>query len=163
MRKMDESLPAYMGRLNSNSNAQSAKNIIEIGAGLGRLSLALRENGVDIYPTDISPKNNDIEKLSADEALVKYNPEIVVGAWLPYDGNIEIKILNHKSTEYFLYICQVSNGISGNERIWSDRKWEVIPLSEANNYSLCRYDFLSPNGEIVKHSESFLFKKKTSV
>lgn len=139
-----------------------SNKIIEIGAGSGLLSLGLQRHKTDILPTDIKPKSKFVEKLSAIEALQKYKPAIVVGAWLPFDANIELEILGYESVKYFFYICQFVNGIAGNEKTWRSSGWDIRPLLDADKFSISRYDFINPKGEIVKHSKTFLFKKKIS-
>ncbi len=136
--------------------------IIEIGAGSGLLCRELQRHKADILPTDVKPKSKFVEKLSAVEALEKYKPAIVVGAWLPFDANIELKILSYESVKYFFYICQSVNGIAGNEKIWRISGWDVYSLQDADKFSISRYDFTNHEGEIVKHSKTFLFRKKIS-
>ncbi len=137
----------------------STKKIIEVAAGSGVLSSGLRENGIDVLPTDINPPNEKVKKFSAEEVLRKYKPEIVIACWLPIDSNIELKILTTKSVRYFLYVCQSVNGAAGNERIWSAQDWEVTPLPEADKFSLSRYDFVDVSGNIIRHSKTFMLKK----
>lgn len=71
-------------------------NILEVGAGDGRLSHLLNEeiekhdlkNKASVMPVDsgewrkIKPKFR-VEKLSTEEALTKYKPQIVISSWMP--------------------------------------------------------------------------------
>lgn len=159
LKKIDQSLYRNSYRLDPVNGSASAKRIIEIGAGRGRLSHGLQNKGISIFSTDPEAGNKDVRQLSAAEALQKYNPEVVIGAWLPVDAGIEAMVLDYPTVKYFLYICQVFNGAVGSEKIWQTNKWEITSLPEADKYSLSRYDFTDILGKIVKHSRTLLLKK----
>ena len=92
--------------------------IVEVCAGDGKLSYHLRKKGIEVIATDdysfgISNDETLVEKLSSYEALKKYNPEIVIGAWLPYKAvEMGLGVIDFPSVKYFFDIGEGAGGAS---------------------------------------------------
>ena len=71
-------------------------NLVEIGAGTGKLSYWLRQYGIPIHATDKTPaykrkdsnsdSSKEVEELDCLEALDRYDPEFVLTSWLDSDA-----------------------------------------------------------------------------
>ncbi|MCR8453857.1 MAG: hypothetical protein NDP13_02590 [Crenarchaeota archaeon] len=82
---------------------------LEVCAGSGKLSYWLKKFGVDIIATDdyswkLRRSRFNVEKLSIEEALEKYNPRTVLGSWIPANEKHGESILSFSSVEYFIDI-----------------------------------------------------------
>ncbi len=82
---------------------------VEVCAGRGKLSFWLRRLGVDIIATDdyswkLWGKRFCVERLSIEEALEKYNPQTVLGSWIPANEKYGVEILCFPSVRYFIDI-----------------------------------------------------------
>lgn len=79
------------------------KRCLEIMSGLGTLTKALQDEGVDIIATDnyTWPWRNvdtdkywcDIENIECIEAIEKYKPDVVIMSWCPHESNAGYKAL----------------------------------------------------------------------
>ena len=93
---------------------------IEIGAGDGTLARFLAEKGIRIYATDDYSWSHNIEypetveKLSAKQALSKYQPHAVICAWPPPGNNFEQKIFSTRSVEIYIVIGSRYRFAGGN-------------------------------------------------
>ena len=103
-------------------------NIVEIAAGNGKLSYWLNKYGIKVSATDIRPKSNEAEEMSALEALRKYKPKLVIASWLPPTSEIGKKILDFESVEAFIYIENNHGGHSVVDR--SARNSERLDTEE---------------------------------
>ncbi|MBI5389821.1 hypothetical protein HZB01_05585 [Candidatus Woesearchaeota archaeon] len=81
---------------------------VEICAGRGKLSYWLSQRGlpivaVDNYSWDNVPRESHVVEASHQEALNRYNPELVV-ACFPYDIPIPIDVVTHPSVRHFIHL-----------------------------------------------------------
>lgn len=92
--------------------------IVEVCAGNGKLAAHLREKGLNVIATDnyaapMERDNNVVERLSHRQALRKYNPQVVLGSWLPYRSAVGNQVLAHPSINCFFYIGETDTGCTG--------------------------------------------------
>jgi len=128
--------------------------IVEICAGDGKLSHQLRKRGVDIKPTDDYSgrlsKEGLVERLSHKRALEKYEPRVVLAAWIPHQV-IRFDVLDYPTVRYFIDI---------GESTWMPcgicDKWDRIYLENLDEYSICRLDYIGG----IYHSHVSLFSRK---
>jgi len=108
--------------------------ILEIGAGNGRLSHLLRRaldekapKRAKIVATDLFADkiktNFPVENLGYDEALKKYQPDIVICSWMPFDKDFSQDIRSTDSVKEYILIGEDDHGCCG-------KKWETWGLPE---------------------------------
>ena len=109
------------------------KKTLEIAAGDGTLKRFLRNEGVDIVATDnyswdsfVTYNTDDVENMSAVDALKKYNPEIVICSWAPPVNNFEKVVFETESVKKYIVIGSKHKFASGN--------WDSY--MEQSNFSL---------------------------
>jgi len=154
---------------------------IEICAGDGLLGRALRLRGIPVKSTDaklskdkgnmnkageardfVSPEREEVETLSVRDALDKYDPDLVIGCWVPIDADLDLQVMRHPTVRRYIYIGQELNGILGPDAIWREPGWDSAPIPDLDRYSLCRSDYFGgSSGDIlVQHGKSVLFTRR---
>lgn len=102
------------------------KIILDPLAGVGHMTLALREAGVKTIATDDHswPGSNNFEKLDALDSIRKYGEliDFVLLSWPPYMSNIDEQIVHLLRDEFphikLMYIGEGPGGCTGTERFW---------------------------------------------
>lgn len=98
------------------------RSIIETNAGAGKLSFWLNKYSVPIVSVDEEPKSPFVERMSYEEALRQYNPELIVVSNGSTGGNLHQsveKVLGHPHIGAVLEIsphsvyCYFPNTIEG--------------------------------------------------
>jgi hypothetical protein len=93
---------------------------LEIGAGDGTLTRFLADKGIQICATDdYSWKHaidypQTVERLSAKQALVRYQPQAVICSWPPPGNTFEQKIFSTRSIELYIVIGSRYRFAAGN-------------------------------------------------
>ena len=117
------------------------KKVIELNAGVGYLSRFLQRYGIDIIPTDSHnwnfDYNEDVEKLTYEQALEKYNPDVVIQSWEMPGAKGSIKSLEYPSVRHLIWIGEKGNCGSGDLFDYSHRILERV-----GKYSLSINDIL---------------------
>lgn len=125
------------------------RSCVEIAAGDGTLSRFLNGAGYKTRATDDFSWNfaidypEAVENLKAKQALVKYNPKVVICSWAPPDNSFERQVFNSKSVELYIAIGSRHRFVSGNWEDYEKQKsfsWKidehlsslVIPPSAGN-------------------------------
>ena len=141
-----------------------SKKNLEIASGNGLIGKAINEVGIPVLLSDIT-NQKESEKLDAENALMKYNPDLVFSCWVPFDSNIDSLILNYPTVSWYLTVVQTGPGFIGNESIWNSPGWNFEEIQSASKFSVSRSDFLTniDHGEHIIHGKTFLFTKKNGV
>lgn len=128
--------------------------VVEVCAGNGKLSYWLWCFGVPLVATDdyswedeIFMRPGYVERLSHQEALRKYNPELVIGCWIPLHSTIAMDVLDWKSVKYYIDIGEECTGV---EELWNRNDVEHSSIRSANNFKMSR----------TEYSSAHLFRKK---
>jgi hypothetical protein len=93
---------------------------LEIGAGDGTLTRFLSDKGITISAIDDYSWSHTInyptfvERLSAKQALVKYQPQAVICSWPPPGNSFEQKIFSVRSVEIYIVIGSRYRFAAGN-------------------------------------------------
>lgn len=121
--KLIEDLVRLMHQLNPGK-------VVEICAGMGKLSYWLSENGIDITATDSGDriKSTYVERMGYAEALSKLNPKIIITAWPEPEGVKLVRdVLKHPSVENLIIL---GKGGYLSRKYWKTiaKRAEVIPL-----------------------------------
>ncbi len=113
--------------------------VIEICAGNGKLSYHLQRRGISIVLTSHSLGHvPGVENMWHFEALVKYNPQLVVGSWIP-DSNTLTDTVLYRSVRYVIDIghpelCALTEDVTKRPDI------EITPMPSVQRYSICKSD-----------------------
>jgi hypothetical protein len=114
---------------------------LEVGAGHGLLSKALRGIGIVLRAVDIDAQTSDVECLDAKIGLSKYQPTVVISSWPPPANNFEIDIFKTSSVELYLAITSKHQFASGNWEIYKNQKGFTCTSSEKLNAFLRPHEF----------------------
>jgi hypothetical protein len=160
--------------------------VLEVGAGDGRLTYFLRQrlaerapDLVSVIATDlkswrgITPVIDDIETASCEEAVKKYEPQIVIWSWPPPGVDHTSEIRRTESVEEYIIIGEDAGGCCGDPWLtWGFGKsiehGKVIPPYEADGFeqqwleALSNYN-LSMMGFSNETSSTTSFKKTGTV
>ena len=130
--------------------------ILEVGAGDGSLTKILFNRKFNIVATDSYdwPFRNryfKVEELKYKEALKKYQPDVVIGSWMPLGTDWTPDFRKTKSVNHYIIIGEVNAACGGD---WKKRKgWKMIYEKEATKYALCRTDDLWFEGNKLENSK----------
>jgi hypothetical protein len=124
--------------------------ILEIGAGNGRLSHFLRQKLEERAPGQTKVVATDsgawnlksdfpVEQLKHDEAMKKYNPDIVVISWMPYNTDLSKDIRKFDSVQEYILIGESDGGCCGDPWEtwginWLDDKAGQMPPYKAEGF-----------------------------
>lgn len=120
---------------------------LEIGAGDGALSLSLRKAGVNVKATDNYSwlgkiaYSEDVEKQSADTALAKYQPEVVLCSWPPSANDFEQAVFLTKSVRRYIVIGSQHQFAFGNWRAYRSQTSFTIKTDADLSALLLPHDF----------------------
>lgn len=151
------------------------KKILEVGAGNGRLSHFLRERlpdasivAIDNGSWEIEPLFS-VEKMEIDEALEKYQPEIVISCWMPYQADWTPMFRACSSVQGYILIGETDGGCCGTETLWFGEDGENpgyekdgftrYDLDELSKWQLCRTDYHYDLDSDWRHSSTVFFKR----
>jgi hypothetical protein len=96
------------------------RNCLEIAAGDGTLTRFLADKGIRIQATDDCSWSHTVEfpekmeRLSAKQALDKYQPRAVICSWPPPGNNFEQKVFSTRSVEIYIVIGSRYRFAGGN-------------------------------------------------
>ncbi len=122
--------------------------IVEVAAGNGKLSYWLKKFGIPVIATDdygtgwhSQPlKRNPlyVERLIHSEALRKYEPELVIGCWLPYKSSIALDVLDAPSVKSYIDIGEGKYGCTGSEQLWEREDLSSSLIKQAYPFRISR-------------------------
>ncbi len=112
-------------RINVLKGDKEFVSILEVGAGNGKLSYFLSQNQklknlpVKIIPTDNNTWNIktdfNVENIGHQEALEKYDPDIVIFCWMPLEEDYTEDFRKHSSVKEYILIGESGGGCCGDE------------------------------------------------
>lgn len=152
--------------------------VLEVGAGNGKLSYFLKqeiskgmENSITLKATDfpteyytISSPYNNVEKLSYQKALEKYQPNIVLCSWMMAEEDWSKDFRETSSVKEYILIGP--EGPCGTDETWHDIPVEfgVEELEELSELQVSRLDILDApkkfRGLLDFYSKTMSFKRK---
>jgi len=153
--------------------------ILEIGAGNGRLSYFLQKMLEGKVPGQVKVIASDsgewklkndfpVEQLKHDEAMSKYNPDIVVFSWMPYGEDYTKEMRKCPSVKEYILIGEDGGGNCGSDETWGyvESRPNDLPLYEKDGFekeyldstelNICRTDYPGSMG----HSRTVSFRRK---
>jgi hypothetical protein len=101
------------------------RRTLEIGAGRGILAGCLRHAGVDIAAVDDQswegtiPTGRDVLVMDGREALIRFDPQVVLCSWPPPGNSFEREILAHPTVEMYIAILSSHRYASGDHQAYA--------------------------------------------
>jgi len=114
------------------------RSVLEIMAGTGYISKSLKDEGVNVVAvTDIKESSwgfkkewTEVEKLSANDAIMKYNNvDIIICSWAYMDNNMYEALLTmreYNPNAIILYIGEDYGGCTANDNFFEN----LIPIED---------------------------------
>lgn len=114
----------------------NGRSCVELGAGDGTLTLLLEEHGVSVQATDDYSWDKRIryppwvEKYSAEQALERHAPQVVLCSWPPPGNQFEKHIFTTASVKLYIAIVSRHRYAAGNWMSYESQKdftWKAEP------------------------------------
>jgi hypothetical protein len=143
--------------------ALGAAPVLEVCAGDGSLAAALRYSGVEVIATDVQPPTHaltSVEPISADEALRRYRPRVVLGSFVPVDADVDQRVLDSPEVWEYVVLNARLGGEFGAPCLWTHGGWTRTPLGKVKEWMVSRHDvWLGPGVPPLSHSEAWRFSR----
>lgn len=137
--------------------------VLEVCAGDGSLATALRGCGVEVIATDARPPaaaEGRVERLTAEQALAKYRPRVVLGSFVPVDAGVDRRVLDSPDVWEYLVLNARLGGEFGARCLWTDAGWSRTPLGRVTSCMVSRHDaWLGPWMRTSRHGEAWLLSQ----
>jgi len=136
--------------------------MVEVCAGNGELAAALGPAGVEVVPTDAHPAEGfGTVRVSAEEALKRYRPAVVLGSFVPFDAGVDEQVMRFPSVRHYVVLGARIGGLFGSSALWNDRDWTAEPLEKIGRWMLTRHDvWLGLSAEpLLQHGEAWHLKR----
>jgi len=164
--------------------------ILEVCAGGGELAESICRAGVDIVATDANPPGDSerigepaplaplagrgaggegfsdkllaVERASAQEALRRYRPAVVLGCFVPIDSGVDELVMRSPSVRHYVVLAARIGGLLGSAPLWHDANWTAEPLAEVTRWMLTRHDTWTgtPGRSILRHGEAWHLRRR---
>jgi hypothetical protein len=136
--------------------------VLEVCAGDGRLAQALGAGGVAVIATDAQPlADSGVERLSATEALARYEPAVVLGSFVPVDSGVDAAVLAAPSVRHYVVLNARLGGLFGSAELWQTAGWTGRPLPAISRRMITRHDAWldEPQRPILQHGEAWHWQR----
>ncbi len=146
----------------------TAEPVLEVCAGRGELAEALAAAGVPIVATDAkvvggrARARGPVVKSSAAEALRRYRPAVVLGAFVPWDSGVDATVMACESVQRYVVLGVRISGVLGSSALWQNSNWRAEPLPEIGRWMLTRHDVWlgTADRKILQHGEAWVFRRE---
>lgn len=136
--------------------------VVEVGAGDGRLSAALRAAGVAITATDLSGLEavHPVRPLSAALAPDVLGARVVVSSWMPYGEDWTPAWRATDSVTAYLLIGERPPGCVGTEDAWAvARGWTATAVAGFTAGAVGRTDRWRADGTLASTTTAVLYRR----
>ena len=139
--------------------------VLEVCAGSGVLARVLAARGVDVEATDAKPpEDGTVLRLTAQAALKRFRPQVVLGVFVPHDAGVDEAVLACPSVRHYVIVNARIGGALGSASLRTLPGWRHEPLDDIGRWVLTRHDvWLGPVGthrdEILQHGEVWHFAR----
>ncbi len=157
-------------------SAEKPVQIVEVGAGDGRLTELLREALQKLVPDKFKIVATDpqtarinnkfpIETADCQMALEKFQPALVIESWMPYDLDLSAQMRAVPSVQEYILIGEGYGGSCGSDETWSSKRYKgdsfiMSALTQMSKYQVCRLDDAEQfRAGQSSHSQTFSFKR----
>ena len=154
-RELIGSLAALLGGLH-------ADPVLEVCAGAGELAEALTSQGASIVATDArAPPESSVIRASAEEALARFRPAVVLGCFVPVDAGVDEAVMACRSVRHYVVLGARIGGLLGSAALWRSANWSAEPIPQVSRWMLTRHDAWlgTPERDILQHGEAWLFSR----
>lgn len=170
---------------NLGASEDSPVTILEVGAGNGRLSHFIQQRLAAMLPGKVKVVATDsgkwglktafpVEAIGHKEALGKYEPNIVIFSWMPYEKDVTDDFRAAGSVDEYILIGETVGCCGDIWRTWGeswsfddkDIEGKVAPyiadgferqnIDEVSVHQICRSDYLDDDG----HSSTVSFRRE---
>jgi hypothetical protein len=136
--------------------------VLEVCAGRGELARGLAAVGVPVQATDRAPTaGSAVSRLSAQQALDRFQPACVLGAFVPHDAGVDEAVLACRSVRHYLILNARVGNCLGSPSLWTATRWRAEPVASITRWMLTRHDCWlpdrAPGGDVLQHGEAWLF------
>ena len=137
--------------------------VVELCAGTGELAAALRTAGVDLVATDADPPPDaPVVRASADEALRRYRPKVVLGSFVPIDSDVDRLVLRFPSVRHYVVLGARVGGMLGSASLWQQPGWAAEPIEDVARWMLTRHDVWIDRRTTLRRGEAWHFEDQSS-
>jgi hypothetical protein len=137
--------------------------VVEVCAGRGELAEALASEGVSIVATDAdAPPDSPVLRASAEKALARYRPSVVLGCFVPFDAGADEVVMAFPSVRDYIVLGARIGGLFGSAALWRNPGWTAEPLNHISRWMLTRHDVWvgAPTQPILQHGEAWRFCRR---
>ena len=137
--------------------------VLEVCAGAGELARPLAALGVRLQATDAEPPDgSEVLRMSAEAALRHFQPDVVLGVFVPHDAGVDEMVLACPSVQHYVIVNARIGGSLGSPSLWSAPGWKSEPLEDIRRWVITRHDVWlghagENNGDILQHGEVWHF------
>ena len=135
--------------------------VLEVCAGRGELSEALTA-AVPVVATDAGPPaGSSVHSMSAEEALGRHRPTVVLGSFVPVDAGVDEAVLRFPSVDHYVVLGARIGGLLGSAALWRTADWTAARLPNVEQWVLTRHDVWldGPQRPLIQHGEAWHFNK----
>lgn len=161
-RELVDTLAITLRRLAGNDT------ILEICAGSGELARSLTARSIHIQATDAEPPAGaETLRISAEAALLRFRPTVVLGVFAPHDAGVDEAVLACPSVRHYVIVNARLGGAIGSSSLWSTPGWKPEPLDYVRRWVITRHDVYlgqagKKDGDILQHGEVWHFTRTTA-
>ncbi|MEA1936861.1 MAG: hypothetical protein U9N04_01995 [Patescibacteria group bacterium] len=118
--------------------------VLEVGGGDGKLGYNLQKycdkklpDKIKVIVIDKSPRNQNhldiVEKIDSENAIGKYNPDIVIMSWMPFEVDLTEDWRNCKNVKEYILVGETDDGCCGHETLtWGTKPYYPYDWDEEN-------------------------------
>jgi hypothetical protein len=142
--------------------------VLEVCAGSGELARSLAAVGVRLQATDAaSPDGSTVLRMSAQAALCRFRPAVVLGVFVPHDAGVDEAVLACPSVQHYVIVNARIGTALGSPALWSAPGWKSEPLEDIRRWVITRHDIWlghagMTNDDILQHGEVWHFARTTA-
>ncbi len=142
--------------------------VLEVCAGAGELACQLAASGVRVQAVDAEPPDGShVLRMSARAALRRFQPAVVLGAFVPIDAGVDEAVLACPTVMHYVVLNARIGGSLGSSSLWRTTNWKPERLAGISRWMLTRHDvWLGDRGEetrrMLQHGEAWHFARIAS-
>lgn len=134
--------------------------VLEVCAGDGSLARGLQRTGIAVTATDLHPAGAGVRVASARDALLAFEPTLVIGSFVPFDSGIDRLVLEAPSVQHYLVLNARLGGELGARELWMTPGWRRRELSELSRWMITRHDqWIRPGAPLLQRGEAWLLTR----
>lgn len=121
--------------------------------------------GWQLHATDAAPPEAArVVRLSAAEALRRFQPAVVLGSFVPFDAGVDEAVLACPSVKHYVVLNARIGGRFASRAIWETPGWQATLLDTVSRWMITRHDVRVAHGGreeelIIQHGEAWHFAR----